>query len=100
MKKIRLIVKISSGILVILLIAGIILQLTNENSPNDTAYEIIGFSVGIIGMIIALVAIVSSEKQERDFDKLERNVKDILEAEQADLKLSQKILNEVRPKKK
>jgi len=100
MKKIRLIVQIATIALIILLIVGIILQLTNENSPNDTAYEIIGFSVGIIGMIMAVVAITESEKQERDLDKMERNIRDILESEQTDLKLSQKILDEVKTKKK
>jgi predicted tellurium resistance membrane protein TerC len=88
MRKTRLIVKIATGALIILLIIGVVLQLTNENDATDTIYEIIAFSVGIIGMIMAVVAQIGSVREQRDFDKMERNIREILESNQTDLKIS------------
>ena len=99
MKKIKLIVRIVTVVLVVLLVVGVILQITNDHSFSDTAYEIIGFSVGIVGMILAVIAQLGSERQERDFEQLEDNVRQILETEQVDMKISRKILDEVVRKK-
>ena len=100
MKKLRIVTQIITAVLVLLLIVGIILQIINDSSAGDTAYEIIGFSVGIIGMIMAVVAQVGSTKQEKDFDKMESNVREILKNNKTDLQISNKILNEIKSKKK
>jgi len=97
-RKLRLFVRIATGVLIILLVAGVVLQITNEHNPSDTAFEIIGFSVGIIGMIMAVMAQIGGIQQERDFDRLERNIRQILENDEVDLRISHKILQEIKPK--
>lgn len=97
MKKTRIFVWAAIVVLVVLLVVGIVLQITNEHDVNDTAYEIIGFSVGIIGMIMAVVSMIGNSQQDRDFDRMERNIRDILDANETDLAMSQKILDEIKP---
>ena len=100
MKKLRIVTWVVIFALILLLIVGVILQITNKSSVNDTAYEIIGFSVGIVGMIMAVLAEVGGAKQEKDFDKMEDNIRKILKNNQADLEISNKILGEIKLKKK
>jgi len=102
MKKIRIFVRIATGVLVVLLIIGVVLLITNDHNINDTIYEIIAFSVGVIGMIMAVVSEIGNSKMERENDSIQRNIREILETNQADLKMTQKILDElkVKPKQK
>jgi uncharacterized membrane protein len=71
MKKIRWTVRIITALLVLLSIVGIIILITNEKlDVLDTSYEIIAFSLGVIGMIMAVVAHVDFYLQERSMNRV------------------------------
>lgn len=73
MKRLRLIVRISTIALLILTLLGLVVLVFNQNlSPLDTAYEIIAFSVGMSGMIMAVVSQMDSVQQEKASKKMIR----------------------------
>lgn len=65
MKKLRIIIRISTIILLAVTITGIVLLIISENDAVDTTYEIIAFSLGAAGMIISILAQVDSYQQEK-----------------------------------
>ena len=100
MKKARLFARIGTAVLVVLMIVGVIILITDESNAQTTTYELIAFVVGIVGMLMAIVSQVYTVKQDREFDRMERNIREILETEQADLKTAQRILDEIKPSKR
>lgn len=76
MKRLRLIIRITSGILIALALIGITLLIVNDNPAVDTTYEIIAFSIGIAGMLMAVFSELDSARQEREVDRLLRQVND------------------------
>lgn len=65
MKKLRLIIRIATIILLAITIVGIVLLVISENDAVNTSYEIIAFSLGAAGMIISILAQVDSYQQEK-----------------------------------
>jgi len=100
LKKARLFARIGTAVLVVLMIVGVIILITDESNAQTTTYELIAFVVGIVGMLMAIVSQVYTVKQDREFDRMERNIREILETEQADLKTAQRILDEIKPSKR
>lgn len=71
MKKLRVVMRIITGFLVVLTVVGIIILLVNQDiDPLSTTYEIIAFSVGMAGMIMAVVTEIDSYSQEKTFQKM------------------------------
>jgi competence protein ComGC len=71
MKKLRLAVRISIVILVILSIIGIVILIANENlNWLDTSYEIIAFTLGASGMIMAVLSEIDSYTIEKSSKKM------------------------------
>jgi competence protein ComGC len=71
MKKLRLIIRIITGILIVITISGIALLIINPNrDPLDTTYEVIAFSLGSAGMVMAVVAQIDSYQNEKQSKKL------------------------------
>ncbi|GHU08176.1 hypothetical protein FACS189431_3950 [Alphaproteobacteria bacterium] len=79
MKKQRTIIRIVTLILSILSVIGIIILITNEDDAQTTIYEIIAFSVGMAGMIMAIIEQLGSAKQERQIDRMSREIHDLIE---------------------
>lgn len=115
MKKLRIAIRIITGILVFITLSGIILLIVNPNrDPLDTTYEIIAFVLGAAGMVMAIVAQVDSyqnEKQSRrvlsaiealnrehdDNDKVDRQFQKKLDAL---IQMDQRIYRKVSEKHK
>jgi low affinity Fe/Cu permease len=71
MKKLRLIIRVVTGFLVALTVAGIVILIVNDRlNLLDTSYEIIAFSLGASGMIMAVVVQVDSYQQEKAMKKM------------------------------
>jgi hypothetical protein len=71
MKKLRLIVRISIIVLVILSIVGIVILIVNEKLDwLDTSYEIIAFVLGASGMIMAVLSEIDSYTIEKASRKM------------------------------
>ena len=84
----------------VLMIIGVVILILDENNAQTTVYEVIAFVVGIVGMLMAIVAQVDTIRQDRDLDRIERNIREIMETEKADAAMARKILAEIRPKKR
>ena len=105
MKKVNMnfFIRIAMLLVIVLLIIGLVLLITNDHSVNDTIVEIIAFTIGVVGVTMAITSQVTNSKKDRDFVRMERNINKILEANrtdldmsQIDLEISQKILREIR----
>jgi spermidine/putrescine-binding protein len=80
MKKLRIVMRIATGVLVLFTIAGIVMLVVNDELDFfDTAYEIIAFSLGAAGMIMAIISQIDyyqSDKQSqrilKEIDELNR----------------------------
>ena len=71
MKKLRLVIRIITGFLVVLTIVGIVLLVVNQKlDVLDTSYEVIAFSLGAAGMIMAVVAQIDSYQGEKQARKM------------------------------
>jgi signal transduction histidine kinase len=89
MKKLRLVIRIATGVLASLSIIGIIILIANDKLDLlDTSYEIIAFSMGSAGMLLAVFGQVDSYQQEkinnRIMAKLEEIKNDNLEDDKTD----------------
>ena len=96
MKKLRVVVRVSTAILMILAIVGVILLVTDENSAHTTSYEIIAFIVGIAGMIMAVVSQIDSAQQEKLVNRIAQNISEDLKVDEQTLEL---LKNHSKPKK-
>ena len=66
MRKLRLIIRIITAGLVVLTIIGVVLLIANRKLDFlDTTYEAIAFTVGMGGMIMAVVSQIDSYQQEK-----------------------------------
>ncbi|MCL2085940.1 hypothetical protein FWH09_03345 [Candidatus Saccharibacteria bacterium] len=69
-KRIRIVTRIITGLLVVVTIIGIILVVINENiDPLDSTFQIIAFSLGTIGLVMAVFGQIdtyTTEKQLRE----------------------------------
>jgi len=66
MRRLRFIIRIITGGLVILTIIGVVLLIVNRKlDVLDTTYEAIAFMVGMGGMIMAVVSQIDSYQQEK-----------------------------------
>jgi predicted tellurium resistance membrane protein TerC len=79
MKKKRLTIRIVTLGLSILSVIGIALLILNDDDARYTTYEIIAFSVGMAGMIMAVLEHLNSGKQERQIDRMSREIHDLIE---------------------
>lgn len=71
MHKLRLTVRIATGVLVVLAMTGIILLIANRKLDFlDTTYEAIAFLVGMAGMIMAVASQIDSYGQEKATRKM------------------------------
>lgn len=71
MKKLRMIVRIVTAGLFVLTIVGIVILIINENLGwLDTSYEVIAFSLGSSGMILAVLEQINSHQDEQRFKKM------------------------------
>ena len=71
MRKLRLTIRIITAALIILTIVGVILLIVNRKLDFlDTTYEAIAFTVGMSGMIMAVVSQIDSYNQEKVWRKM------------------------------
>ena len=90
MKKLRIIIRIVTGILLVLTIVGILLLIFTDRNAVDTTYEIIAFSIGAAGMIMAVLTQIDSYQNEKQSKKVLEEI-DILNREHdEDTKVDQK----------
>jgi len=91
MKKLRITIGIITGILLVLTIAGIMLLIFNENlSILDTSYEIIGFSLGAAGMIMAVTSQIGSYQDDKRFTRMMAKIDELNREYDADEKVDAK----------
>lgn len=91
MRKLRLIIYIATGGLFALTIVGIILLIVNQNlNLLDTSYEIIAFSVGMSGMIMAVLSEIDSHQSEKRFGKMMNRIEELNREHDADEKVDAK----------
>ena len=96
MKKLRQTIRIVTIGLFLLTIVGVIILLANENlNWLDTSYEIIAFSLGAAGMIMAVVAQIDSYQNEKQFRKMLSKIEELNrehdEDEQVDAKFQKRL---------
>ena len=78
MKKLRIAIRVITGLLVIVTIAGIVLLIINPNrDPLDTSYEIIAFLLGAAGMIMAVVSQIDSYQNEKQSRRVLSAIEDL-----------------------
>lgn len=71
MKKLRKVIRISIGVLVVLVIVGIALLIINYDlNVYGTSYEIISFLVGSSGIILAIMSQLDAQYSEKRFQKM------------------------------
>jgi len=88
MKKLRLTIRIITAILFVLTIAGIIILIFNTNlSILDTSYEIIAFSLGAAGMIMAVTSEIDSYQYDKRFKKMMAQIVELNREHDADDKV-------------
>ena len=90
MKKLRLIVRIITGALLLLTLAGIILLFFTERNVIDTTYEIIAFSLGAAGMIMAVVSQIDSYQNEKQSRKVLEEIESLNREHDQDEKVDKK----------
>jgi len=91
MKKLRITIGIITGILLVLTIAGIMLLIFNENlSVLDTSYEIIGFSLGAAGMIMAVTSQIGSYQDDKRFTRMMAKIDELNREHDTDEKVDAK----------
>ena len=96
MKKLRLVVRISIIVLVVLSIVGIIILLVNDNlNWLDTSYEIIAFSLGATGMVMAVLSEIDSYTIEKASKKMVESLtqlnREADEDDKVDIEFQQKL---------
>ncbi|MCL2869434.1 hypothetical protein FWF48_01320 [Candidatus Saccharibacteria bacterium] len=89
MKKLRIVVRVITAALTVLAVIGVILLITDENSAGTTTYEIIAFSVGMAGMIMAVISQIDAARQERLIDRMAHNISE-------DLRIDEDMLEAVK----
>jgi hypothetical protein len=76
MKRLRMVIRIITGVLILMSIAGIVILVANQKlDVLDTTYEIIAFSLGAAGMIMAVVSQIDSYQQEKSNRKMLGDIK-------------------------
>jgi hypothetical protein len=70
MKKLRLIIRIITIILLVVTLAGIALLVASDHGVIDTTYEIIAFSLGAAGMVLSILSQIDSYQQEKTTRKM------------------------------
>lgn len=66
MKKLRIVIRIITALLLVLSVVGIVLLIINsDRNWLDTSYEIIAFSLGSAGMIMAVISQIDTYQQEK-----------------------------------
>jgi len=101
-KKTHLMARIATAVLIIMMVAGIVILIMDENNAQTTTYEIIAFIVGAAGMIMAIIAQVYAVRQDRENDRMIRDIHALVEAESKDAKTTERILkrlNELHPRR-
>lgn len=78
MKRIRLIITISTIFLLVLMVVGVIILIANQTlSFLDTMYEVIAFCIGIAGMLLSVVSQIDAYRQERIISQLKKELAEI-----------------------
>ena len=77
MKKLRLIIRIATGALVLFAIVGITLLVINDHNAIDTSYEIIAFSLGAAGMIMAVISQIDSYQSDKQAQKVLKEIEQL-----------------------
>ncbi|MDR0591254.1 MAG: hypothetical protein LBG75_01695 [Candidatus Nomurabacteria bacterium] len=88
MKRLRIVIRVITGVLVVLTVAGIVILVANQKLDFlDTTYEIIAFSIGMGGMIMAVVSQIDSYQQEKNNKKMLDELSDLNRAADNDDKV-------------
>jgi len=90
MKKLRLVIRIVTGILLVLTIVGILLLIFTDRNAVDTTYEIIAFSIGAAGMVMAALAQIDSYQNEKQSKKVLEEIALLNREHDEDTKVDQK----------
>jgi len=78
MKKLRIIVVAATVLLLILMVIGIAILIINQRLDFlDTSYEIIAFSVGMMGMLMSVVSQIDSYRQEKVIDSMKKELAEL-----------------------
>jgi uncharacterized membrane protein (DUF106 family) len=78
MKRLRLIITISTVILLILMVVGVTILIVNQHlSFLDTLYEVIAFCIGIAGILLSIVSQIDAYRQERIVSHLKKELAEI-----------------------
>lgn len=108
-------IRVITAVLFIIMIAGVVVIIANERlSVLDTSYEIIAFSIGILGIIIGVMSQIEARRNEKRLEKMsaeimrleheqykEDEVEEKLETEvDTILKMDKKIYHELAEKPK
>jgi hypothetical protein len=96
MKRLRKIIRISIGILVILTVVGIVLLIINDDlNVFGTSFEIIAFLIGAGGMVLAIISQIDAQYSDKQFSKMVGELDDIREeiasGEKYDKQLDQRL---------
>ena len=70
MKKLRIVIRVITVLLLILTVVGILLLILTDRNAIDTTYEIIAFSIGAAGMIMAVLTQIDSYQNEKQSRKV------------------------------
>lgn len=87
MKKLRIIIRIATSALVLFTIVGITLLVINDHNAIDTSYEIIAFSLGAAGMIMAVISQIDSYQSDKQAQKVLKEIEQLNREHDADEKV-------------
>jgi type VI protein secretion system component VasK len=90
MKKLRLMIRVTTAVLIVLTVAGIILLLVNRKLDIvDTSYEIIALALGATGMMIAVLSEVGYYHEEKQTRRLLEEISQLNREHDEDEKVDQ-----------
>jgi hypothetical protein len=96
MRRLRLVIRIATGALIVLTIIGIVILVVNQKLDFlDTSFEIIAFSLGAAGMIMAVVAQIDSYQGEKQLHKIFKEIEELNREYDEDGKVNKKFQGEL-----
>jgi intracellular septation protein A len=78
MKKMRLIIRLATGALVLITVISIMLIVFNDRDITDTTYEIISFVMTLTAVSIAIFSQIDAYREQKRFEKINKELLELM----------------------
>jgi hypothetical protein len=78
MKKMRLIIRLATGVLVVLTVASVILLLLNKQDAIETTYELISFCLALTAVTIAIFSQIDAYREQKRFERINKELLELM----------------------